>query len=82
MGFDYKQLTAPHIKAARALLSWEQKDLVAASSVSLSTVQTVERGGSVLDRTLRDIFNAFEKEGIEFFNGEEPGVRRRKKAGD
>ncbi len=82
MSFDYKDLTPIHITAARALLRWKQEDLAEKSGVSKGSVQNVEKGDEVMDRTIRDIFNAFEKEGIEFYNGDEPGVRKRKKAGE
>ncbi|MEM7619999.1 MAG: helix-turn-helix transcriptional regulator [Pseudomonadota bacterium] len=82
MAFDYSQLTPEMIKAARALLGWKQDDLVAASGVSKTTLQVLESGGTVADRTRRDVFLAFERVGMEFYNHDEPGLRLRKQSSD
>ena len=73
-------LTSEQIRAARALLRWEQKDLAEASKVSLPTVKRLEgkagemRANAVtLDALERALTNA----GIEFTNGDAPGVRLR-----
>ncbi len=81
MSFDYKNLTAAHIRAARALLNWSQEDLEKASGVSNKTIFNMENERkNPQARTLRDIFEAFEKEGIEFLNGGAPGARLHKKS--
>ncbi len=52
-------------KAARDLLSWKQSDLSEKSSIGESTIADFERGArEPAARTLRDIRNAFENEGI------------------
>ena len=78
MSFDYKNLSPEHIKAARGLLNWDQNDLAAASELSRSSIQKAEKE-NVADRTLRDIYRAFTAVGIEFVNGNAPGVRLHKK---
>ncbi len=83
MGFDYSKLTPAHSRAARGLLGWTQEDLETQSSVSRKTIQNFEGGSDVkvMSRTLRDICEAFEKAGIEFTNGDEPGVKLLKVGG-
>jgi transcriptional regulator with XRE-family HTH domain len=77
-------LTSEHIRAARALLRWDQRQLAEESSVSLPTIKRLETKPGVLVAhapTLLALRNAFEAAGIEFTNGGEPGVRLRRTAG-
>ena len=76
-------LTSEQVRAARALLRWEQRDLAAASGVSLPSVKRLETQPGVLaaqERTIVILREALEKAGIEFIaeNGGGPGVRLRK----
>ncbi len=60
-------ITIPQIKAARGLLGWSQKDLAAASSVSLRAVAKIElEQVTPRKETLLAIKCAFEKEGVVF----------------
>jgi transcriptional regulator with XRE-family HTH domain len=65
------------IRAARALLGWSQGDLADAAALSRPTVERAERTG-VSDDTQMRIRLALEKAGVEFTNGDQPGVRLRK----
>jgi transcriptional regulator with XRE-family HTH domain len=70
------------IRAARALLRWEQRHLADASSISLPTIKRLEAKPGMLgahNSTVEALRNAFEAAGIEFTNGDQPGVRLRKK---
>lgn len=79
MSFDYKKLTAAHIRAARGLLGWYQEDLVRESEVSSKTIFNIENEKSgTQPRTLKAIFEAFDKAGVEFTNGDETGVKLKK----
>jgi transcriptional regulator with XRE-family HTH domain len=72
------QITSELIRAARALLRWEQRDLADASSVSLPTVKRLEAkpgGLAAHASTVAALVKALETAGIEFTNGERPGVR-------
>ena len=72
------EMTSEHVRAARMLLRWEQKNLAKRSGVSLPTIKRLEAKPGPLGAyasTLAAIRAAFEDEGIEFFNGEAPGVR-------
>jgi len=74
-------ITSELVRAARALLRWEQKDLAAASGVSLPSIKRLEiQPGSLAaqQRTIDAIREAIEKAGVEFTNGGQPGVRLRK----
>jgi transcriptional regulator with XRE-family HTH domain len=76
-------LTNRHIKAARALLGWSQQKLAEVSGVSEPTIARLEAadgrlGGRV--GTKDKLRSAFEDAGIEFLEGEEPGVKLKKNA--
>ncbi len=73
-------LTSELIRAARALLRWEQRDLAEASAVSLATIKRLEATRGILAAhrsTLMALRRALESVGIEFTNGSAPGVRLR-----
>jgi len=72
------------IRAARALLRWEQRDLAVASSVSLPTIKRLEsKPGTMVAHmsTVVALRRALEAAGVEFIdeNGGGPGVRLRKR---
>ena len=72
-------LTAAQCRAARALLKWSQDKLAEASKVGTSTVGNFEREIRIPhDHILADMRSALESAGIEFTDGEQPGVRLRK----
>jgi transcriptional regulator with XRE-family HTH domain len=78
-------ISSEQIRAARALLRWEQKDLAEASGVSLPSIKRLETQPGQLaaqPRTVEDLRKALEKAGVEFIaeNGGGAGVRMRKKA--
>jgi hypothetical protein len=76
-------LTSEQVRAARALLRWEQRDLAEASSVSLPSIKRLElRPGTIAAHasTLAALKNALERGGVEFTNGDQPGVRLTKAA--
>jgi len=67
-------------RAARALLNWSQAELSEKASVSKQTLVDFERGArQPYPRTLADIRSALEAAGVEFTNGDSPGVRLTKK---
>jgi hypothetical protein len=84
MGKAALVLSSELIRAARALLRWEQRDLAAASSVSLPTVKRLEAKPGIMAAhmsTTVALRKALEAAGIEFIeeNGGGPGVRLRKR---
>ncbi|WP_318012997.1 MULTISPECIES: helix-turn-helix transcriptional regulator [unclassified Mesorhizobium] len=78
--FGIDELTSGQIRAARALLQWDQKALAERSKVSLATIKRLEplpgplRANRVTIDALR---RAFESAGIQFIpeNGGGAGVR-------
>lgn len=74
-------LTGEQLRAARASLRWEQKDVANASKVSEPTVKRLESmNGYVKANTLtiEALIRAFDAAGIEFVaadGGKGPGVR-------
>jgi transcriptional regulator with XRE-family HTH domain len=76
-------ISSEQVRAARALLRWEQKDLAAASKISLPAIKRMEtvRGPLAAQaRSIEAIRAAFIGAGVIFVeeNGEGPGVRLRK----
>ena len=60
------------------MLGWSQDDLAARSGVSIPTIARLEAEGGELGgraETGEKIRRALEKAGIEFINGNSPGVR-------
>jgi transcriptional regulator with XRE-family HTH domain len=77
-------LSSEQIRAARALIRWEQADLARASGVSLPSVKRLEtRPGQLAAqaRTIDNLRSALERAGVEFIaeNGGGAGVRLRLK---
>ena len=76
-------ITGRHIRAARALLGLSQSELAKKSKVALRTLSRMEEtDGAVSARTatLNNIVAALEKAGVEFLNGDRPGVRMKSPA--
>lgn len=66
-------LTSAQIRAARALLRWEQKDLATASKVSLPTIKRLEVKTGPLgahEVTVDALVRAFDSAGVEFLAAE------------
>ncbi len=77
------KVSIQQIKAGRALLGWSQDQLADASGVSRPTIKRLEAEGGMLGgraSTAEKIRRALEAAGIEFTNGDLPGVRLKKKA--
>ena len=64
------------------MLGWSQHELAKQARVGIVTVHQLEAGISQPRRATRDVIQrAFEAAGIEFTNGDQPGVRLSKAAG-
>lgn len=76
-------LTSEQIRAARAMLRMEQAALAEAAGVSVETIKRLEaQNGPLLSgriATLSAIEKALMKAGVEFTNGDEPGVKLKAK---
>jgi DNA-binding XRE family transcriptional regulator len=62
-------------RMARAALGMGVRDLAIAAKVASDTVVRFERGDELKERTVDAIRQALESAGVEFTNGERPGVR-------
>ena len=65
---------------ARAALGLGVRELAAAAKVSTDTVARFERGDELKRRTIDALQLALEATGVEFTNGDQPGVRLTKGA--
>ena len=77
-------MTSEHVRAARMLLRWDQRELAKKSGISLPTIKRLESQPGTLGAyrdTIATIRKAFEDQGIEFFNGDAPGARLHKARG-
>lgn len=71
------RVTAAQLRAARALVKWSQQDLARSSGVSIPTIKRMEaRDGPIRGITdnVWKILQALETAGVEFINGDTPGV--------
>ena len=72
-------LTSSQCRAARGLLDWSQQQLADAAGVGVVTVRQFEAGKAEPRRaTLAVIEQALQVAGVEFTNGDRPGVRLRR----
>ena len=67
-------------RMARAALGLGVRELAAAAKVSIDTIARFERGDELKERTIDAIQRALEAAGVEFTNGDQPGVRLTKAA--
>ncbi len=75
-------ITPGQCRAARGLLNWTQQALADKARVSKPTVQNFElEKAKPYAGTIVLLRQAFEAAGIEFTNGEAPGVRLRPRTG-
>jgi transcriptional regulator with XRE-family HTH domain len=71
--------TGNQLKAARALIEMEQVELARRTGLSVNTIQNMERsaGRPIAGRAanVHAVQAALEAAGLEFLNGDRPGVR-------
>jgi len=73
-----RPLISHQIRAARALIRWSAEDLARHSSVSLRTIRRAELAERTTAMTAANdwaVRQAFQLGGVEFTNGDQPGVR-------
>ncbi len=73
-------MTSEQIRAARALLRWDQKRLAETAKVSVETIKRLEKKPgkvSAYTGTVDAITKALEDAGVAFTNDDEPGVKLR-----
>ncbi len=73
--------TGNQLKAARALIGVEQKELAEAVGVNVNTIRSMEAAGTgpIAGRAqnVQAVQRAMEERGVEFLNHGNPGVRIR-----
>jgi transcriptional regulator with XRE-family HTH domain len=62
-------------QAARALIGWSQSDLAEKIGVASLTIKRLEGGQAVSDDIRARAQAALEAAGVEFTNGDQPGVK-------
>lgn len=75
-------ITGAHIRAARGLLGWTQKELARRAKIALGTIRRMEeldKLGNAKAETVIAVTTVLEKAGVEFLNDDQPGVRMKKK---
>ncbi len=73
-------LQGSQVRMARAALRWSVRELAARAGVSPTTVAAVEADKEARSATLAVIARALTDAGVEFSDGEAPGVRLHPKA--
>jgi len=71
-------ITGRQLRAARALMGWEQAELARRARVAIGTIrrmESFEREIGSRTSTLSQVLSTLERAGIEFLNGGSPGVR-------
>jgi transcriptional regulator with XRE-family HTH domain len=69
-------MTPAQSRAARGLIGWSQSELAKRSNLSESTVRDFEKGRRLpTPNNVAGIRRALEDVGVEFTNGDQPGVR-------
>ena len=71
-------MTAGQLRAARALIGWTAQELADASGVGVATIRRAELKDGLVGTTAPNIAaiqRAFSDRGVEFTNGDQPGVR-------
>lgn len=68
-------MTPAQSRMARAGLQLGIRDVAKLARVAPSTISRLEAGETLQPRTLDAIRQALEKAGVEFTNGNKPGVR-------
>jgi transcriptional regulator with XRE-family HTH domain len=76
-------MTGAQLRAARVLAGIEQDQLAEASGVSTNTISRIERARGEFEgvrvETVRRLQRALEDAGVVFLDGDEPGVKMRRK---
>jgi transcriptional regulator with XRE-family HTH domain len=76
-------ISGAQVRAARAFLDWTVRDLARLAIVSIAAVNTIEESReppTAMTAKLESIRETLERAGIEFLDGDAPGVRRHPKA--
>jgi transcriptional regulator with XRE-family HTH domain len=73
-------MRAIQLRMARAAVGWGVRELAKKAGVTANTVTRIENGADAKQSTIDALRRALEAAGVEFTNGEQPGVRLTKVA--
>src|SRR5262245_23653259 len=77
---DTVLMKAIQLRMARAAIGWGVRELAKKAGVTANTVTRIENGADAKQSTIDALQRALEAAGIEFTNGNQPGVRLTKAA--
>jgi transcriptional regulator with XRE-family HTH domain len=77
---DNVQMNGIQIRMARVGVRWGVRDLAKKAGLTANTVTRIENGADAKQSTIDKLKRALEAAGIEFTNGDQPGVRLTKAA--
>jgi transcriptional regulator with XRE-family HTH domain len=70
------------VRMARAAIGWGVRDLAEKAGITANTVTRIENGADAKQSTMDALQRALEMGGVEFTNGDQPGVRLAKAAAE
>jgi len=73
-------MKAIQLRMARAAIGWGVRELAEKAGVTANTVTRIENGADAKQSTIDALQRALEAAGIEFTNGDQPGLRLTKAA--
>ena len=73
-------MKAIQLRMARAAVGWGVRELAKKAGVTANTVTRIENGADAKQSTMDRLQQALEAAGVEFTNGDQPGVRFRRVA--
>jgi transcriptional regulator with XRE-family HTH domain len=73
-----RMVTSAQLRAARSLLNWTVRDLSEKSGVHRNTITRAETEATAHGHAVAQAVRTLEAAGVEFTNGDQPGVRLRK----
>src|SRR5262245_8586334 len=73
-------MRAIQLRMARAAIGWGVRELAEKAGVTANTVTRIENGADAKQSTIDALQRTLEAAGIEFTNGDQPGVRLTKAA--
>jgi len=68
-------MKAIQLRMARAAVGWGVRELAKKAGVTANTITRIENGADAKQSTIERVRSALEAAGIEFTNGDQPGVR-------
>jgi transcriptional regulator with XRE-family HTH domain len=73
-------MKAIQLRMARAAVGWGVRELAKKAGVTANTVTRIENGADAKQSTMDKLQSALEAAGVEFIDGDQPGVRLTKVA--